>query len=304
MLTQGRKYFRFHFLAFPLLLLLSPTQARMNLKLDLKLELKLKGCAEIASAPMENLEVASLVQDPKSLTNLVDCFQGMYHLIQEDAWKTVQDEMPKGVQGLLQKIPNLMEKAKPSTASRGGLVLLSVYLGYRSIELYDRATKLKIDVKKYRQEFDLLKEELKPIKEFLDTEIVPQWKKGNITIVPKNTDKLTEMLSRYSDELKKLVEVIYNDVKQGSSNRIWSASYGITFVGVCAVSFFSRNPGVIVVVCGIGFGIAIINFQSFISLGEALEKLDLLWNDAAQFRTEITKYRSILEVLKLRGDFY
>ena len=51
----------------------------------------------------------------------------------------------------------------------------SYALGYRSIELYDRATQLNfITVKKYRQEFDLVKEELKPIKEFLDTEIVPQ----------------------------------------------------------------------------------------------------------------------------------
>lgn len=294
MFTPDRKYFRFQFLALPLLLLISTTQAVSFPK----------GCTEVATVWMKNMDLVSTVQDTKSLTNLVDCFQGMYQLILRPTWKTLQDKIPKGVQDLVQKIPNLMDKAKPLTAGQGELVLLSVYLGYRSIELYDRATQLKITVKKYQQEFDLLKEELKPIKEFLDTEIVPQWKNGNIAIVPKNTDKLTEMLSRYSDMLKKLVEVICNDTKQGSSDRIWSATYGVTAVGVCAGSIFSGNPGVIVVVCGISLGTAAFNVQSYYFLDEALQKLDLLWQDAAQMRTEVTKYRAILEFAKLRGDFY
>lgn len=250
------------------------------------------------------MELASIVQDTDSLNNLLDCFQGMYKLIEGANWKTVQDNIPKGVKDLVQKIPNLMDKAKSFTASKGELVFWSVYLGFRSIELYDRATQLKITVKKHRQEFDLLKVKLKSIKDFLDTEIVLQWKNGNIAIVPKNTEKLIKKLSGYSDVLTKLVEVIYNDCKQGSSDRIWSAAYGVAGVGVCAGSFFSRNPGVRVAVCGIGLGTAAFNVQSFFFLGESLQKLDLLCDDAAQMRTEITKYYAILEGRKLRGDFY
>ena len=112
------------------------------------------------------------VQDAKSLTNLLDCIQGMYQLIQQFDWKTAQTMIPKEVQGLIQQIPNLMEKAK--TFGGKDLVLLSVYLGYRSIELYDRANSLKIDFKPYQQEFDLLKQKLKP------TEIVPQCLSGRM----------------------------------------------------------------------------------------------------------------------------
>ena len=150
--TRDRKYFRFQFLALPLLLLISTTQA-VSVP---------KGCAEVASTWMKNMELASIVQDTDSLNNLVDCFQGMYKLIEGADWKTVQDNIPKGVKDLVQKIPNLMDKAK-SFASKGELVVWSVYLGYKSIELYDRATQLKITVKKHRQEFDLLKVKLKPI---------------------------------------------------------------------------------------------------------------------------------------------
>ena len=177
------------------------------------------------------------VQDAKSLTNLLDCIQGMYQLIQQFDWKTAQTMIPKEVQGLIQQIPNLMEKAK--TFGGKDLVLLSVYLGYRSIELYDRANSLKIDFKPYQQEFDLLKQKLKPMKEFLDAEIVPQWKNGKIVNMPRNTEKYIEMLNRYSEVLRKLVHAIYSDVKQGSRDRIWSVTYGVAAVGVCVWSLSS-----------------------------------------------------------------
>jgi len=131
-----------------------------------------KGCAEVAIAWIKNPQMDDFVQDAKSLTNLLDCIQGMYQLIQEFDWKTAQTMIPKEVQGLIQQIPNLMEKAK--TFGGKDLVLLSVYLGYRSIKLYDRANSLKIDFKPYQQEFDLLKQKLKP------TEIVPQCLSGRM----------------------------------------------------------------------------------------------------------------------------
>jgi len=260
-----------------------------------------KGCAEVVSAWIKNPQMGDFVQDAKTLTTLLDCIQGMYQLIQQFDWKTAQTMIPKEVQGLMQKIPNLMEKAEKI----GGkdLFLLSVYLGYRSIELYDRANSLKIDFKLYRQEFDLLKQELKAIKEFLDTEIVPQWKNGRIVNIPRNTEKYIEMLNRYSEVLRKLVHAIYSDVKQGSSDRIWSVTYGVGGVGVCVVSAFTGNPVVFVPTCGVGLGTAAVNVKTYVSLGETLERLDLLWEDTAEMRTEITKYRTILELVKMRHDF-
>ena len=260
-----------------------------------------KGCAEVASAWIKNPQMGAFVQDAKTLTTLLDCIQGMYQLIQQFDWKTAQTMIPKEVQGLMQKIPNLMEKAKKI----GGkdMFLLSVYLGYRSIELYDRANSLKIDFKLYRQEFDLLKQELKAIKEFLDTEIVPQWKNGKMVNMPRNTEKYIEMLSRYSEVLRKLVHAIYSDVKQGSSDRIWSFTYGVSGVGVCVGSVFTGNPVVFVPTCGVGLGTAAVNVKTYVSLGETLEGFDLLWEDTAEMRTEITKYRTILELVKMRHDF-
>ncbi|KAJ7387248.1 hypothetical protein OS493_004224 [Desmophyllum pertusum] len=67
-----------------------------------------------------------------------------------------------------------------------GLVLLSAYLLYRS---FDQAMNLaKWDYKKHKDEFKALEKEMKPVRDLMETQLIPQWKKGNYA----NTQKSAE----------------------------------------------------------------------------------------------------------------
>ena len=102
--------------------------------------------------------------------------------------------------------------------------------------------------------------------------------------------------------LEDLLQSLYKDVKKGTSYRIWSAAYGSAALAVCGLSFIGGNPVGITITCGVGIGTAAVFHDTFIYTGKTLEKLDLLWKEAAEMRKKIGKYNVILELMQLRDE--
>lgn len=276
-------------------LLISPAQA---------LQLP-KGCAKVASAWAKNPSVESLVQDPNFVTNSVDCIQGAIKLIQETDWQTVKAMIPYEVKGLFQNIrPHLIGNAK-AFATGGGLVFLSSYLLFKSTELSEQAKGLGLDLeyKMYREEFQLLRMELRPIVSFIDTdltEIVQHWKNGNNDKLVKKIDKMSEKLSRSSTELRELLHRIHENIKKCESGKVWSVSYTIFAAGVCGGSIVTWNPVLFVPVCGIFVGVFAINSDNYVSFEKTQKKSESLRENAMEWRMEITKYRTNLDLFKIK----
>ncbi len=98
---------------------------------------------------------------------------------------------------------------------------MSVYVLYRSFELFDRAMNLEKDYKGYREEFEALKDEMKPYKDFIETELIPQWEKGNTANLQKVTDQLLGRMTRFSTVLRELIQSIHRDTKQAERDIRW-----------------------------------------------------------------------------------
>ena len=307
MFLQDRKHFRFRFhfsrvllLAF---LLVSPTQSGNGPNSAWYLS-----CVEVEDTLVKSLnrgllgriDRILLLQDPKFAIKLVDCFQVIQKQIQQNS----EFKIPKQLQDLVKNLPDLMKKVK-DFATREGLVLLSAYLLYKSTDLYVRALELEKDYKMHREEFEVLREELIPIRGLIDEEIVPQWKKGNTANMVKGIEKLIESLTRYSNVLKELVYRINKNINQGTSYKIWSITYSIFAVGACVGSIgFYGNPVAISLTCGIGVGTCAMCYQTYNSLGETLKKSDVLWKETAELRTEVANYRGFLNAVKMKDELY
>ena len=230
--------------------------------------------------------------------HLKDCMQRIVMGLRQTNWKAVQASIPKDLKDLIGKIPNLMEKAVPYTGTE--LVLLSFYLVGKSIELYQNAVDLEIDYRRHHIVFP--KEELTIILDSIENDFLPQFKNGNTANIPQKIKKLSQMLSRYLKVLEDLLQSLYKDVKKGTSYRIWSAAYGSAALAVCGLSFIGGNPVGITITCGVGIGTAAVFHDTFIYTGKTLEKLDLLWKEAAEMRKKIGKYNVILELMQLRDE--
>lgn len=292
MFSKGRTYFRFRFhlsrvsrLAFLQNSVNSPTQAFF---------LPAGECVEV----LKNPSLAELTNDPKFQMNLKDCMQRIVMGLRQTNWKAVQASIPKDLKDLIGKIPNLMEKAAPYTGTE--LVLLSFHLVGKSIELYQNAVDLEMDCRQHHIVFP--KEELTIIIDSIENDFLPQFKNGNTANIARKIKKLSQMLSRYLKVLEDLLQSVYKDVKKGTSNRIWSAAYGSAALAVCGFSFIGGNPVVITITCGVGIGSAAVFHDTYIYTGKTLEKLDLLWKEAAEMRKKVGKYNVILELMQLRDE--
>ncbi|KAJ7387237.1 hypothetical protein OS493_004211 [Desmophyllum pertusum] len=132
-----------------------------------------------------------------------------------------------------------MEKAL-NVAKEGRLVLLSAYFLYKSFELHDRAMNLaQWDYKKHRDEFEALEEEMIPVRDLMETQLIPQWKKGNYANTQKTAGELLKRLSRTSTVLAQLVQTIYRDGKKGARRskvgcvlRCWRCCC-LRWLGIC-----------------------------------------------------------------------
>ena len=221
----------------------------------------------------------------------------IFNGVRQTNWKAVQASIPKELKDLIGKIPNLIEKAVPYTGTE--LVLLSFYLVGKSIELYQNALDLEIDYRRHHIVFP--KEELTIIIDSIENDFLLQFKNGNTANIP-TVKKLSQMLSGYLKKLEDLLQSVDKNVKKGTSYRRWSAAYGSAAVTMCGLSVISGNHVVIIITCGVGIGTAAVFHDTYIYTGKTLEKLDLLWKEAAEMRKKIGKYNVILELMQLRDE--
>lgn len=187
-------------------------------------------------------------------------------------------------------------------SSAEDLLRLSAYLLYESFKLYDRAMNLDIDFEMHREEFEALQRELNIVKDFIEKELIPQSKQGNIADLKMITKKLLGVLSRYSEVLRELIQAIHRDTKKAASEQRWSAAYAAGATAVCAGSIFFGNYVVLATgTCLASGGAVALNVKSYFSLSETLEKSRLLLKDTKEMIEEILKYRRYLT--EISGEF-
>ena len=280
--------FRFSLVLFSVFLITSPTQASSAPK----------SCAAVTLA-WNGVEVKlSLGKDPQFVRNLAECFNGV---------KKIGSE----IQGIMKQLPELIDPVLP-VAKKEGLVLLSVYLFYKSFVLYDEAKILEVNVKIYRNKFETLEKEIKPSRDFIDTELIPQWEKGNTANLEKIADRLLQRMSRHSTELQQLIQAIRQDIKAGGSNQMWSPFLAAGGFVLCVGSLTVRptpnvatppsgvigNAGwVSIPVCVAAIGTAGYSWLSYSSLSNTLAELEMLEKDATTMGQEITRYQSQLKLI-------
>ena len=280
MIPQDNTHFRFRFslvlyLAF---LLTSPTQASSAAE----------SCAAVALA-WKGIEVKfSLGKDAQFVRNLADCFNGV----------------KKGytqIQGIIKQLPEVIDKVLP-VAKKEGLVLLSVYLLYNSFVLYDEAKILEVNAKIYRDRFEALEKEMKPFRDFIDTELIPQWENLNTADLEKIIDRLLQRMGRFSTVIQELTQDIRSDYKKSGSNQRYFYLYAVCGGVLCLYSIVSPTPYVSIPVCGAALGTVGFSCWSYNSLCETLPKLDLLEKDSTKMKQEITSYMTIVDLTKMRAE--
>ncbi|KAJ7387232.1 hypothetical protein OS493_004206 [Desmophyllum pertusum] len=147
----------------------------------------------------------------------------------------------------------------------------------------------RVRMQMHRLEFKALEEEMIPVRDFMEKELIPQWKKGNYANTQKSAEKLFQISSRSSTALAELVQAIRRDAKKGARDQRWSVFYGVGAIAVCVGSVFLGNIPVMVVTCGGSVGTIAFSVNSYYTLGDTLIKLDTLWEDITKMRTEIDK---------------
>ena len=284
MFSQNRKHFRLRFsrVVALLLLLTSPTQA-ISMP---------KSCVKVADAWMKN-PTTVVVTDIDFIINFVDCLLSL----------VANAKISGPLQDLIQKLPELIEKVPPVAKDKAGL-LLSAYLAYKNgYELHDRAMNLETNLyKKNQHDFEVLQEKMKPVLNFINDQLILQWKSGDIAGIQNIVTPLLQMLSRFSVDLKALNDAIHKDITQGGSNErrsIVSAS-GLVLT-VCGGTMFFASPVTIGLTCFFSVFIATGGVINYNSLEETLSKLKLLWETTAKKEKKLAKYQASLELIAVTG---
>lgn len=277
MFPQERKYFRFRFsrVMALVLLLTSPTQAIRERD----------SCADVLVAWMQTPKFTS-----EFLMKVIQCLSGTAKSIGPDLKSIL------GIIGHIKK-PDL-----ESLTSGEGLLLLSAYLLYESFKLYDQAMNLDFDYKMYQEKFEELQSKLNNLKDFIDKELIPRSKQGNIADMQKIIKKFLDALNRFSEVLRELIQAILRDTKKGESDQRWSAAYTVGATAVCAASILGGNYVLLATgTCVASAGAVALNVKTYLSLRATLEKLDLLLKDTKEIRKDIAKYHNYLS--NMTGEF-
>lgn len=293
MIPQGITHFRscFSVVLILVFLLKSPTQVSSEAK----------SCAAVTLA-LNGFEVKlSLGKDPEFVRNLADCLNEV---------KKPDSE----VRGIIHQLPEVIDKVLPE-AWTGGLVLLSMYFLSRSFLLYDEAKILEVNVKTFRGKFEALEKEMRPFRDFIDTELIPLWEEGNSVILEKKAEELLEKIGRHSARFQELTQAISQDIKKGESNQRWSPYFAAGGFFVCMGSVIVRPTsnvatppssgvlgdasfsGVSIPICIAAIGTAGYSWLSYSSGSDTLPELERLEKDATTLGQEITRYQSRLKLI-------
>jgi len=291
MIRQDKTHFRIRFslVLFLVFLLTSPTQASTETK----------SCAAITLA-LNGFEAKfSFGNDPQFVRNLADCLNGA----------------KKAYTGIIKQLPELINKVLP-VAKKEGIVLLSVYLLYKSLTLYDEAMILEVNVKIYRDDFEASKKEIKQYRDFIDTDLIPQWEKGSTADLEKIIDSFLQTMGRSSTVIQQLTQAIRQDIKTGGSIQRWAPFVAAGGFVLCLGSLVARPTSnvatppsgvgdasfimVSIPVCTVAFASAGFSLFGYSSVSDILSKLEMLEKDATTMGQEITRYQS--QLAKMRSQ--
>ena len=289
MTPRGNTHFRFSFVLFLVFLLVSPTRAPSGAK----------SCAAAALA-WNGVEVSQFVRE------LADCLNW--------AKKTYSE-----IQEIIKQLPKEIDKVLPVSWTKG-LVLLSVYIYYKSYLLYDEANILEVNISSYGDTLEGIEVDMKGIRDFIKTKIIPRPEAGNTPNLEKVVNKLLEMIGRHSEVLQGLTEAIRQDIKTGGSKQRWSTFVAVGGIFVCLGSVIVRptpnvatppSTGVVgdarfsrvsIAICVAAIGTAGYCWLSHSSLGDTLQKLERLEKDATTMGHEIKRYQSQLNFFKMEAE--
>ena len=167
MIPESITHFRCRFSVVLILvsLLTSPTQVSSEAK----------SCAAVTLALNGFQAKLTLGKDSQFVHNLADCLNEV---------KKPDSE----TRGIIQQLPGVIDKVLPEAWTEG-LVLLSMYFLYKSFLLYDEAKILEVNVKTFRGKFEALEKEMKPFRDFIDTELIPLWEEGNTATLEKKAEE-------------------------------------------------------------------------------------------------------------------
>ena len=214
------------------------------------------------------------------------------------------------IQKITEQLPKEIDKALPVSWTKG-LVLLSVYIYYKSYLLYDEANILEVNISSYGDTLEGIEVDMKGIRDFIKTKIIPRPEAGNTPNLEKVVNKLLEMIGRHSEVLQGLTEAIRQDIKTGGSQQRLSTFVAVCGFVLCLGSVAVRpapnvaNPqssGVSQYLCVAAIGAAGYCWFSCSSLSDTLPELERLEKDATTMGQEITRYQSQLNILKMEAE--
>ena len=260
-----------------------------------------KSCAAVTLALNGFDAKLTLGKEPQFVHNLADCLNEV---------KKPGSE----VRGIIQQLPGVIDKVLPEAWTEG-LVLLSMYFLYKSFLLYDEAKNMEVNVKTFRGKFEALEKEMKPFRDFIDTELIPLWEEGNTATLEKKAEELLEKIGRHSAKLQELTQDISQDIKKAGSNQRWSPYFAAGGLFVCLGSVIVRPApnvatppssgvlgdagfsGVSIPICIAAIGTVCYSCLSYSSLSDTLPELERLEKDATTMGQEITRYQSQLKLI-------
>ena len=206
-------------------------------------------------------------------------------------YQTARKQAIQGKQILLFKILKMFNQDRKYFHSRFRPALLIAFLLFSPTEDPSRNEFLKS-----------VQEEVIYIKDFLDKQNEEQWKHVNTANIVKEIDRLMKKLSHYANVLDELTNSIHKDIKQRIHHRTWYLTSG--FVGgVISASLLSTGHPVAIFVAYFS-GVAFVGYcyEAYKSACETLQRSRLLQNNTREIRREVAKYRSNLEIMKMRID--
>ena len=229
MLLQAKKLFFFRFPAGTIVMVLEILLCCLGHE-----EVVQESCSKTVSAWMKVGDLQKPLQkcQDQFLVNLLDCSKEIHKQFPEapksDNCETFKSVIPSTVLAPMidTEIPKVIDEST-SLATKERLALLSVYLVFLCHEtgyLSCRAANLSSVIKhpEYRQKFERLLTDFKPVLDFLNWELIGKWKSEDSTILQNNADAQINMLNQFSKRLKEVAEEIYNHVYQNSESNLWS----------------------------------------------------------------------------------
>lgn len=241
-------------------------------------------------------DTVSLVLDPKFIGNLLECTKEVL----EAGGKIVAELQP-----IINHLPEVIKKVLPD-ATKAGLVFMSVYLLHQTFGFFNGAKELETEYGVYHEKkFEVLKRnKVKTYTDFIDTEIIPKWKKGNADNLRKVTDELLGKMKHELTVFQELIDSIHSDTKKAGSHIRWSVFNSVIAVAFCGFSIHSGNCKVICGTCGATIGTVIYTVITYRSNTDTLTKLDKYREGACKILEEICKYHAQLDIARMRGELH